>query len=53
LAKIIRQESVSKEQILDEILNYDIRTVSLNLKDIMNRDGAKKIVDDVLSKIPN
>lgn len=51
LAKVINQQNASKELVLNEILNYDIKKISLNLENIIKDNGTKKILDDMFEKI--
>lgn len=51
LCEICEQKDVSKERILDLIKSLDVENISMKLKDVIKENGAKRIVDDILSNI--
>lgn len=51
LAKVFMENEASKDKILEEIFNYDIEKTSKGLEKIIQTDGDKEIVDDMMKFI--
>ncbi|MDA3046384.1 undecaprenyldiphospho-muramoylpentapeptide beta-N-acetylglucosaminyltransferase [Campylobacter sp. VBCF_06 NA8] len=51
LCKIVRQNEASEDKILDLIQNFDAPSASRGLVNFSSKNGAKSIIDDILSQI--
>ncbi|PSM52709.1 N-acetylglucosaminyl transferase [Campylobacter blaseri] len=53
LAKVYREDEISKEKILNEIFNYDIIETSRGLESVIEQNGSRQVVDDMLNLLDN
>lgn len=51
LAKIIKEENITKEVLLEIIKNYDIASISRRLVAALKEDGVGAIVDDIIENL--
>ena len=51
LCEIVRQQDASGERILGLIESFDVERASKGLLELVDRNGARAIIDDVMSKI--